>query len=169
MMPKKFCPYCGGALAKKWWEGAERLFCDSCQEAIYENPVPATCLVVVDDLKQILLVKRSVAPQVGKWCLPGGFMELGETPEKAALRELKEETALEGRIDTLLGVTTSRGDQYAMVLLIGYLVTQFTGRPMAGDDAAAVKFFPISKLPEVAFSTHRNFIRIYSAAHADPF
>ncbi|MDX9786586.1 MAG: NUDIX hydrolase [Desulfobacterales bacterium] len=169
MIQKKFCPYCGGPLTKKWWEGTERLFCDTCIKAIYENPLPAACTVVVDNQNRILLVERSVAPQAGKWCLPGGFMELGETSEGAALRELKEETSLTGRIDTLLGVTTSRGEHHPMVLLIGYLVTNYTGDPVAGDDASDVGFFPISNLPEIAFSTHRHFIRIYCAAHAKIF
>jgi ADP-ribose pyrophosphatase YjhB (NUDIX family) len=166
MREKKYCPYCGGPLGKKQWEGLERLFCATCREAIYENPIPATCLVVVDNQDHILLVKRSVPPQMGKWCLPGGFMEMGETPESAALRELKEETALVGRIETLLGVTTSKGDLYDTILLIGYLIKNYSGNPVAGDDASELAFFPITSLPEIAFSSHHRFVRIFYAAYA---
>lgn len=163
MKKKKFCPYCGEGLKKKWWEKAERLFCDRCQEAIYENPLPATCLVVVDDQKRILLVKRSVPPKVGLWCLPGGFIEIGETPEIAALRELKEETSLDGRIDSLLGITISETNYNTNVLIIGYLVRNYMGDAIAGDDASAAAYFNIDALPEIAFASHLRFIRIYRA------
>jgi 8-oxo-dGTP diphosphatase len=167
MREKNYCPYCSGRLEKKQWEGTRRLFCNTCQEPIYENPVPAICLVVVDNEDRILFVKRRVPPQMGKWCLPGGFMEMGETPEGAALRELKEETALVGRIDTLLGVTTSESDPYNSILLIGYLVKNYSGHAVAGDDASAVVYFPITELPEIAFSSHRRFVRIFCAAYAE--
>ena len=72
-------------------KGRPRLFCESCRTTIYENPVPATCLVTIDARERLLLVKRSVDPKKGWWCLPGGFMELRETPEEAGLRELAEE------------------------------------------------------------------------------
>lgn len=167
MRGKNYCPYCGGHLRKKQWEGTERLLCSACGETVYENPVPATCLVVVDPQDRILFVKRSVPPRMGKWCLPGGFLEMGEAPESGALRELKEETALVGQIDTLLGVTTSKSDLYDSILLIGYLVKNYFGHAVAGDDASEVAFFPVAALPEIAFSSHRRFVRIYCAAYAE--
>ena len=103
MQTKTHCPFCGNPLIKKVLEGQQRLFCGQCSVPLYENPIPATCTVVVDGDRQILLVKRSIEPKSGQWCLPGGFMELGEKPEQAALRELKEETGLSGRIEKLLG------------------------------------------------------------------
>lgn len=167
MNKKRYCPYCGGRLERIWWEGANRLFCQGCQQAVYENPVPAACLVVVDGQNRILLVKRSAPPEIGKWCLPGGFVELGETPETAALRELKEETALAGRIEMMLGMATTRSDQYNTILLISYLVKNYSGHPVAGDDASEVGYFHPADLPDIAFSSHRQFIRIYCAAHAE--
>jgi mutator protein MutT len=124
-------------------------------------------VVVADETNRILLVRRSAPPQVGKWCLPGGFIELGETPEEAALRELKEETALTGRIDTLLGVATSQSQAHASVLLVSYLIKWWTGHPIAGDDASDVAFFTPEDMPEVAFTTHRHFIRIFYENHME--
>jgi 8-oxo-dGTP diphosphatase len=167
MREKKYCPYCGGHLEKKQWEGSERLVCSACHEVVYQNPVPAVCLVVADNHDRILFVKRSVPPHTGEWCLPGGFMEMGETPESAGIRELKEETALEGRIDTLLGVTLSQSDLYNTILLIGYLIKNFTGNAVAGDDASEAAFFPVNELPEIAFSSHRRFVRIFCAAYLE--
>lgn len=135
-----------------------RLFCSRCGLPLYENPVPATCVVVLDDGKGLLLVKRSVEPKKGWWCLPGGFLELGESPEEGALRELMEETGVSGEIDRLIGVSTNTNSQYHTVLMIGYLVRCFSGTPFAGDDASQVAFFPTDSHPDIAFRSHRDFV-----------
>jgi len=166
MRKKSYCLYCGNELTKKFVEGAQRLFCEHCNEPIYENPIPATCLVVVDNRDRVLLVKRSVEPKKGFWCLPGGFMELGESPEKAALRELKEETGLSGRIEMLLGVSSNPSSLYHTVLIVGYLVRHYSGTLIAGDDADDTARFHYAELPEIAFESHERFIRIYYASYA---
>ena len=166
MKEKSFCPYCSGPLSKKDVEGRRRHFCSRCNQPIYENPVPATCLVVMDKDRQILLVKRNVDPQKGKWCLPGGFLELDESPEQGALRELNEETGLEGRIEMLLGVRTTPSYQYHSVLMIGFSVIRFCGCPMPGDDAQEVKWASYAELPPIAFDSHRFFIDLlYNKSH----
>jgi 8-oxo-dGTP diphosphatase len=167
MEKKSFCQFCGGPLIRKAVDDRLRLFCESCARPIYENPTPSTCVVAVDESDGILLVKRSEPPMEGSWCLPGGFMELGETPENAALREFKEETGLSGKIDVLLGVSTNPSDQYHTVLMMGYLVKRHWGILTPGDDASKAAFFPQDRMPEIAFSSHRRFIRIYQAAYSD--
>jgi len=157
---KQFCHFCASRLENRHVEGRMRLYCPRCHRPIYENPVPAACVVLIDNRQRLLLVKRRVAPKAGMWCLPGGFVESGETPEKAAVRELMEETGLTGRINSLIGVTTSSGSIYASILMIGYLVTCFSGSPTAGDDASDVDFFEYAHLPDIAFESHRSFIRL---------
>jgi ADP-ribose pyrophosphatase YjhB (NUDIX family) len=165
-MPEKTnCHFCGSLLTKKFYDGRDRLFCEKCNKPIYENPLPATCVVLVDYNERLLLVKRSVEPKIGHWCLPGGFIEIGELPEKAALRELKEETNLSGRIETLLGVTATTSVHCSSILMVGYLVKKYSGTPLAGDDAMDAAFFEHNKLPEIAFDSHRSFVRIYYAAY----
>lgn len=161
MENKTHCHFCGSPLTTKHIEGRTRLFCPSCVRPIYENPTPATCVVVSDAGKRILLVKRDVAPKKGMWCLPGGFIELGESPEEGALRELEEETGLSGRIDRLMGVLITPSAQYHSVLMIGYLIRQFQGTLIAGDDASDVRWFPQNGLPPIAFESHRRFIDQY--------
>jgi 8-oxo-dGTP diphosphatase len=163
---KRYCPYCGTGLVEKFCEGALRRYCNRCDEPVYENPIPATCMVVVDAKDRVLLVKRSVEPKKGFWCLPGGFMELGETPEKAALRELREETGLSGKIDMLLGVSANPSALYHTVLMVGFLVKRYSGKMIAGDDANDVAYFLYNELPEIAFESHASFIRMYYAAYS---
>ncbi len=165
---KKICHFCGTNLIKKKCEGRIRLFCTQCNEPIYENPTPATCIVVIDNTERLLLVKRSVEPKKGFWCLPGGFIELGEMPDKAALRELKEETGLSGKIDTLIGATSSHSNMYNnTILILCYLVKDYNGQLIAGDDAQDAAFFNYSQLPEIAFDSHEEFTRLYYAAYSN--
>ncbi|MBU4319173.1 MAG: NUDIX domain-containing protein [Proteobacteria bacterium] len=154
-----FCHFCSNRLTTKILEGTQRLFCPSCGTPIYRNPVPANCIVVIDEKEQLLLVKRNVEPKIGHWCLPGGFMELNEAPEASALRELKEETGLVGRGASLLGVTTSPSSHYDTILMIGYLVKHYSGDILAGDDASDVRWFNFDHLPEIAFDSHIRFVR----------
>jgi len=158
-LKKTFCHVCGDRLIHKHCEGKVRPFCPKCQLPVYENPVPASAIVVAGKNSNLLLVKRNVDPKKGFWSLPGGFMELSETPEDSALRELKEETGVSGTIRHLLGVQSHNSDRYGTVLIVGYLVTDYSGEPIAGDDAEAVAFFHPGNLPEIAFTSHEYFIQ----------
>ena len=133
MLEKKRCHFCGHKLIRKFYEARMRLFCEACDQPIYENPIPATCLVVRDETDRILLVKRAVDPRKGGWCLPGGYVEMDEEPDASALRELHEETGLSGRIQNLLGVMRGNSDIYGSILMIGYLIASFQGRLVPGS------------------------------------
>jgi ADP-ribose pyrophosphatase YjhB (NUDIX family) len=161
MREKRFCPFCATPLIEKFVDDRNRRFCPSCDAPLYENPVPASCLIVTGFRDQLLLVKRSVAPKKGYWCLPGGFMELGETPQDCALRELKEETGLLGRIAGIVGVWSNPSKEYGSVALICFHVREYAGALAPGDDAAAVDWFEPVTLPEIAFDSHQRFIRLY--------
>jgi 8-oxo-dGTP diphosphatase len=160
----RYCHFCAGGLEKKTVEGRLRWYCPRCRIPIYENPIPAACVVLIDNHSRLLLVKRRVAPKEGMWCLPGGFVEAGETPEQAAVRELQEETGLTGRINTLIGVTTSPGSLHRSIMLVAFLVISFSGSIIAGDDASEVAFFERNQFPDIAFESHLSFIRLYYSA-----
>lgn len=169
MREKQFCPYCGDKLTDQPIEGRVRKHCPACTTTIYENPVPASCMVVVDDKERLLLTKRGVEPKIGQWCLPGGFVELGESPEDAALRELREETGLTGKIIMLLGAAIDPHPDYHTVLITSYLVRDFSGELKAGDDVTEAAFFSPDALPPIAFKTHRHFIRNYFSSYSSFF
>ncbi len=157
----RYCHYCGHSLTTKWIEGRNRFFCETCQKPVYQNPIPATCVIAPDKKGRIYLVKRSVPPNIGEWCLPGGFMELNESAEACALRELHEETGLTGIIEQFLGVRNSPSEQYTTILIMGYSVHDVAGTPVAGDDAESVAAFGKDQLPPIAFDSHQKFLFHY--------
>ena len=156
MNTKRFCPFCGCQLTGKWIESRTRLFCPDCNRPIYENPIPATAAVVFKKNHEVLLVKRNVEPKTGQWCLPGGFLELDESPENGCLRELKEETGLEGKIHRWAGNVLSESPIYKSVLVMGYSIKNIHGQLMAGDDCDEVAFFKPETMPPIAFQSHRK-------------
>ncbi|MBN1798505.1 MAG: thiamine phosphate synthase [Spirochaetales bacterium] len=155
MNEKKFCPYCGNSLVIKFTEGRDRFFCSTCNEPLYENPVPVAACVVFNAQDQVLLVKRSVDPKKGEWCLPGGFVELDESAEQAALRELHEETGLTGNRNRLINIFLTESEQYTSVLMIGYLIGSVHGVLEAGDDSDEAAYFDLTTMPGLAFQSHR--------------
>ncbi|MBI2079076.1 MAG: NUDIX hydrolase [Euryarchaeota archaeon] len=111
--------------------------------------------VVVQDGK-ILLVKRGREPFKGRWCLPGGFVEPGEKVEAAAVRELREETGLEGKVVGLVGVYSEPGrDPRGPTVSVVYRVRVQPSAPKAGDDAEDARFWPLDALPPLAFDHDR--------------
>jgi thiamine-phosphate diphosphorylase len=157
-MEKLFCPRCGNKLEKRRLENRERDFCPVCRVVLYENPVPATAAVVFNERHELLLVKRGQEPGKGKWCLPGGFQEIGETPEQCMRRELLEETGLVGEVTGLVALEMGHNPLAGEVLVTGYRVRVASGELKAGDDAVAAAYFPLRQLPELAFQSHARII-----------
>ena len=97
MKKLKYCSTCGSSNSFGFKDGANRYYCQRCGDIHYENPKPTATLICPKN-EEILLVKRAFSPSKGLWGLPGGFIELNETPEDGAIRELKEETNLNGKV-----------------------------------------------------------------------
>jgi ADP-ribose pyrophosphatase YjhB (NUDIX family) len=107
--------------------------------------------VLTNDRGEVLLVRRARHPMKGMWCLPCGFAEKDEQIEQAALRELEEETHLQGKVVRLLDAVTARNYFYGNLVMITFEVGGVTGTPAPGDDAEEVGFFPPGRLPPLAF------------------
>lgn len=154
----RFCGYCGGRLKAGIFEGRLRKKCQSCGRINYQNPIPSVALLATKESDQVLLVRRLTEPAIGHWCLPGGFIELGETPVNAVHRELLEETGLRCTVQRLFDVGTVIKGYYGDVIVLAYLIALLEGDPVAGDDADEVKFFSTRQLPPLAFRCHLQFI-----------
>jgi 8-oxo-dGTP diphosphatase len=127
------------------------------------GPVPAVGVAVVES-GRVLLVKRRYPPMQGAWAIPGGFLEAGETPESAACREVLEETGLHVRLAGPMGGFPGGGPGHG-VLFICYRGVVEGGRLAAGDDAAEVGFFLLSRPPEpLARGPHRLVLAALRAA-----
>lgn len=128
----------------------------------YKYPHPALTsdsVVFGFDGKQlhILLIERGIEPFKGSWALPGGFMNIDETIEQCALRELKEETGVERIFLEPFGVFSAvKRDPRERVVTVAFvaLVRKSDYQLMAGDDAARACWFEIDELPPLAFDHH---------------
>ncbi len=110
----------------------------------------AVDIVIVEE-NSIYLIKRKNEPFKDHWALPGGFVEYGETVERAAVREAKEETGMDVELRELVGVFSDperdpRGHTVSVVF-----VAEAQGTPKSGSDAKDIKRFKISHLPSLAF------------------
>ncbi len=156
VIEKIFCNFCGGRLRSAVIEGRERQVCSSCNHVYYENPLPVVSILVQNERGDILLVKRGEEPSKGMWCFPIGFAECGETIREAAVRELKEESGIDGRIVRLLDVMSDRTDTYGEVVVVTFVAERTGGTAKAGDDACDVAYFPVAHLPELAFTSQKQ-------------
>ena len=157
----KFCIKCGTPLVTKSdYEGKSRKMCPNCEWIFYENPIPAAVCVVLNGKKEILLIKRKVEPSAGKWALPSGYVEINQTPKECAVVELEEETGLKGKIVSFLGYFMQASPICKKVISFGFYLEKVGGKLRAGDDALDANFFPIKKIPDLPFSSHKKFVQI---------
>lgn len=122
--------------------------------AEWKNP-KLTVDAIVPTERGIVLVRRGRGPFAGKWALPGGFVEYGEDPERAVLREVEEETGLRGELLGLVGVYGAPGrDPRGHTVSVVYEV-EAEGEPRGADDAAEAAPFLLGATPPLAFDHAR--------------
>ncbi len=99
----KHCPRCGAPLIVEKNEDGQVLRCSIDKHIFYQNPHSATAVIITNKRNQYLLIRREVEPRKGDWDLPGGFVNWGESPETAIIREIKEELGVDLHITKTLG------------------------------------------------------------------
>lgn len=141
----------------------------------YDYPRPALTADVValrpsisqsDTATEVLLIQRAHPPHAGQWALPGGFVEPGESPREAAIRELREETHLVADNLVQIGAYGNPGrDPRGGVVTVAFVAWLRIGdQPVGDDDAADARWWPTDRLPPLAFD-HAD---ILAAALAKP-
>lgn len=110
-----------------------------------EAPLVGVGAIIIED-ERVVLVRRGHAPLAGKWSIPGGVLEVGETLRKAVVREVREETGLTIEPGELLGVfervlPDEQGKITYHYVLIDFLCRRMGGELVAADDAEEARWF----------------------------
>jgi len=151
----RYCPLCRAELADRVLDAAPRRACPACGFVFWEHPRPAAAAVVAAPDGRVALVRRRYPPEAGGWCLPGGFVEAGETIEAAACREVREETGLEVSPVRQLGVLGP---------CIAFVATRPAGGVLEpGSDVLEAAWFAPEEAPPLCFPTHRTVLEAWSA------
>ena len=156
-----FCIKCGSKTNNVRLDG-ESIFRDVCSSCNYIHYVNPKIIVGVLPFKnnRILLCKRDIHPGFGKWTLPSGFMEMGESLEQGAKREAFEEANLEISIKMLYG--TYSIPEIGQVLFI-YIAKILNEDFKAADETSEVRLFDIDTIPwdQIAFPSVQYFLNKY--------
>ncbi|WP_374669605.1 NUDIX hydrolase [Ramlibacter sp.] len=165
--PIKHCRNCGSAVTYRVPDDGdtrERAVCPACDTIHYENPLNVVGTVPYWGDK-VLLCKRNIEPRWGKWTLPAGFMELGETTEQGAARETDEEAGAKIEMEGLLTVMS--------VPRVGQVHLYYRARLQSdvfdpGHETIEARLFSQEEIPweEIAFRTVRETLELYFADRA---
>lgn len=140
-------------------------------EYTYKYPRPAVtadCVVMTkEEVPKVLLIQRGAAPFKGAWAFPGGFMNMDETTEQCAIRELEEETGLKvTKVHQIGAYSKVDRDPRGRTITVAYLAIIDTPEDVKGqDDAAKAEWFPITDLPKLAFD-HYDIMKDAKVAYA---
>ena len=121
--------------------------CIECDRIIYSDPKVAVAAIIPMG-GGIVLLKRAIEPQMGKWSFPSGYVDRGEKLERALEREVLEECGLTVSTDWLVGVFSDEGQA---VVLVVYHAEVVTGKLVAGDETSEARVFAVDGMPELAF------------------
>ncbi len=146
---------CGGALEKRIVapDHKENNVCTKCGFVYFLSPkLVAGCIIA--DGNRTLLLRRGLEPSLGKWTYPGGFVDLGETPEKCAVRETLEEVGMTVRDPELMGIYADRWDP-SPIIVVTYVAKPGPEAPIITPEATEVCYFGVDEIPwdDLAFDT----------------
>ena len=159
----RYCMHCGQRLTTAIPEGdtKRRMVCMDCGFIHYLNPRPVAGTIPVREDGKILLGRRDIEPRRGYWVFPGGYMDLGESTEAAAIRETLEEVRLEVRNLELIGVFTRVEPGVVVVVYEAEAV----GEAQVGDETSEIAWFAAHEIPwdEIAFDSTEAALRAWVA------
>jgi 8-oxo-dGTP diphosphatase len=153
----RFCPACGGTLASRLLKAGdpERLVCTQCEFVFYLDPKLAVGTIIRDERDRVVLVRRAIEPGYGKWVFPGGYVDRGEQLQAAAVREAREETGLDVRLEGLVDIYSYTGH---VPVIVVYAATMVGGCLGCDDEGLEARFFERDEIPweELAFRSTRE-------------
>src|SRR5688500_66815 len=136
----RFCPACAGPLENRLLKEGdpERPVCTRCGQIIYLDPKIAVGTIIRTDDGRLVLVRRAIEPGYGLWVFPGGYVDRGEPIIEAAVREAREESGLEVRIDGLVNIYSYAG---TTPIIIVYHATIVGGELCTDEECLEARLF----------------------------
>jgi ADP-ribose pyrophosphatase YjhB (NUDIX family) len=179
----RFCPVCAGALESRVVKAGERarLVCTACGYVLYLDPKVAVGTIIAAGTSTValphasaggsgegvVLVRRAIEPGIGLWVFPGGYVDRGETPQVAAVREAREECGLDIRLDGLINLY-AYPDRVPIIIV--YAATVTGGTLCVDEECTEARLFGRDEIPwrELAFPSTREALRDYFAGVRHP-
>lgn len=158
----RFCPACGGELQPRRLKTGdpERLVCGRCGFVFYMDPKVAVGTIIRAADGRLVLVRRAIEPGYGLWVFPGGYIDRGEQVIEAAVREAREESGLDVRIDGLVNIYSYSG---ATPIIIVYAASIVGGALCTDEECLEARLFRIEEIPwdALAFRSTREALSDY--------
>ena len=158
---RKYCHWCGTILTVKKLNETDKHYCNTCDRFIFEDPKLAV-VVLVSNGSKLLLVKRAIEPALGKWSFPSGYVDLGEAVETAAVREVKEETGVDIKINFLVGAYSSSSRP---LVLLAYGAEVSDGITKLNHEVLDLGYFSPECLPDMPFPHDDEILRDWTALY----
>lgn len=160
--PYRFCPACAGTMELRLLKTGEpmRPVCTSCGQVIYLDPKVAVGTIVTDQDGRVVLVRRAIEPGYGLWVFPGGYVDRGEEVTAAAIREAKEESGLDIRLDGLVNIYSYPGRPLVVIV---YAATRTGGELCVDEESLEARWFAPADIPwaHLAFQSTREGLSQY--------
>jgi len=157
----RYCPVCSGGLEVRpaGHPASPHPVCRACGFVLWQNPKPSVDALILRGKgrdSEVLLGRRGMAPGKGRWTAPGGFLNLGDEPEGALIRECQRELDVTVLVCELIGAFTDTfaGGEVALF----YRCELQSGEPRPADIVDEVAWFPVLTPPEMAFESEQKAI-----------
>jgi len=158
----RFCPCCGGPLAPREVKAGERErpACAACGFILYLDPKVAVGTIIRTADERLVLVRRAIEPGYGLWVFPGGYVDRGEHIVEAAVREAREESGLDVRVDGLVNIYSYAG---TTPIIIVYRATMIGGELCTDDECLEARLFTAAEIPwdQLAFRSTKDALLDY--------
>ena len=164
MAQYRFCPTCGGALQQRSLKASDpdRLVCSQCGFVFYLDPKVAVGTIIETPDSRLVLVRRAIEPGYGLWVFPGGYVDRGEELTAAAIREAREESGLDIRLEGLINIYSYSGNSPIIVV---YAASVIGGTLCGDEECLETRLFEADTIPwnELAFRSTHEALRDYLA------
>jgi ADP-ribose pyrophosphatase YjhB (NUDIX family) len=150
-------------------DNRERMVCADCGHVAYENPKIVVGTVVVSN-SRVLMCRRAIEPRLGYWTLPAGYLEIGETLEEGAAREVREEARADIVLEGILGLFNIARIGQVQVIYRARFADPAAPRFAAGEETLEVSLFRWDDIPwgDIAFPSVRWALNAWRQAGSGP-